>query len=440
MIQASQVEADIPVATPKAAMNPSTRVATSVSPTSTTAPPGQGEAVLAPEPLTSPAPVAAMTAADFPVPPARDLPLLAQQMRWNGANALAPGEHQNDGWQVGDVRNFWTLDYPRLEMVNSPFRLLAVSENAYWWASQDATVPDEAIEQAVGEAESRVFPRVEAVFASGHEPERLHIVSGRIPGVGGYVSGADRYPPSVSPYSNGVSAVYVNSRAAALGQDDFVHILAHELQHAIHQEADQSEATWLNEGIVGTGGQGSGGFRVSSVFGYLRQPSASLVNWPDHLGSDVGLNYGAAALFAHYLREHYAADGGLQDLLAIQSDGIEAVDQFLTQRQATSASGQPASFATVFADWMVANLLDADTGPYGYRGLDAKASITRWQETSGEKSTASLPQYGIDYVEIPDAEGSPPSVSREPPPRRYCQRTSWATVGGATAAIRSPRP
>ena len=161
--------------------------------------------------------------------------------------------------------------------------------------------------------------------------------------------------------------MYINTRAATFGDERFLHILAHELQHAIHQEADESEATWLNEGLSELAVT-EAGYRVGSIYHYLRRPNASLVNWPDSLGSDVGLNYGAAALFAHYLRERYAPDGKLQDLLAIDSDGIPAVNEFLSARDAQTPDGSLADFRSVFADWMVANRLDVDSGPFGYAG------------------------------------------------------------------------
>ena len=144
------------------------------------------------------------------------------------------------------------------------------------------------------------------------------------------------------------------------------------------------------------------GYSPGSIFHYLRRPDASLVNWPDHLGANVGLNYGASALFAHYLREKYAPDGGLQDLLAIEADGIAAVDEFLSARNAAASNGGVAEFHTVFADWMVANRLDLESSPYGYDELDVEASITRRQEADGEVQMESLAQYGIDYVEIQD--------------------------------------
>ncbi len=347
---------------------------------------------------------AAMTADDFPVPPDRDLLLLARQMRWKGEDPASPSAAQQRAWRVGDVREFWTLDYPRRAMVQNEFRLVAISENGYWWAGAGDAPTDDEIARTVSRAEAQVFPPLEAVFAAGNEPERVHVINGRIPGVGGYVSGSDQYPASAAPYSNELHAIYINTRAAAYGDERLLDILAHEMQHAIHQLADNSEATWLNEGLSELAVT-EAGYRAGSIFGYLRRPNTSLVNWPADLSGNIGLNYGAAALFAHYIREHYAPEGGLQDLLAIQSDGIAAVDEFLAVRRAESNDGGMADFHTVFADWMVANLLDEDLGPYGYRDLDTQASVTVRTDAGDDGESRSLQQYGVDYVHIRDAEG-----------------------------------
>ena len=351
-------------------------------------------------------PADAMTAADFPTPPERDLLLLARQLGRIDADATPTVEANPAALQVGDTRDFWVLDYPNLVMRSNRFRLAAVSDSAYWWLEDDARASDGDVQRTVQEAEARVFPSVAAVFAAsepGTPSHRRHVVSGRIPGIGGYVSGADLHHPDVSPYSNQADAIYINTRAARYGDAAFLHILAHELQHSIHQRADESEATWLNEGLAELAVK-EAGYRVGSIDYYLRRPDASLVNWPIALDGDVGLNYGAAALFAHYLREHYAPHGGLQDLLAIDADGIDAVDAFLAGRGARTADGIPADFHAVFADWIAANLLDWQSNPYGYDGLDVSASITRRQKSDDDDATAELAQYAIDYVELTDAD------------------------------------
>ena len=371
----------------------------------------------------------AMVAADFPVPPDRDLLALARQLRWNGTEPDAEPARFADGLpEVGHTTNFWTLDYPRSRMVSKEFVLAAVSEHAYWWIEQGLKVDDADLQRSVADVEEQIYPRVTAAFGdapgSAADPQRGHIINGRIPGVGGYVSGADPYPASVQPYSNGVPAIYINAREIPLGSPEYLTVLAHELQHAIHWYADPAEATWLNEGLSELAVT-EAGYSPGSMGYYLRQPNASLVNWPKDLDSDIGLNYGAASLFAHYLRERHVPKGKLPELLAGPRNGIAAVDAFLAQQGAETAGGEPASFHSVFADWMVANLLDADEGEFGYAGLDVEASITRSQRVGDEGASASLPQYGIDYVEIKgidkgaviqfEADGVTPILPDDPP-------------------------
>ena len=347
----------------------------------------------------------AMTADDFPVPPDRDLTLLARQMRGHRDGHDDGRSMEAQDLEVGDVREFWTLDYPRRTMVSNEFTLSAISDNAYWWTGGDIDVDPDALSRTVDEAEARVFPRVLSVFASGAEETRVHIVNGRIPGLGGYVSGNDQYPSSVAPYSNEAPAIYINTRAGTYGDERLLNILAHELQHSIHQVADESEATWLNEGLAELAVT-EAGYRVGSIYQYLRRPNSSVVNWPSDLSQDVGLNYGAAALFAHYLREHYAPTGGLQDLLALREDGIRAVDEWLSGREARAQNGEPAGFHSVFADWVAANFLDAESGRHGYRNRDVEASITRRVDADGGELSTSLEQYSADYVHVRDVEGA----------------------------------
>ena len=354
------------------------------------------------------APSNAMTAADFPTPPHRDLVQLARQLRWDGVDPTPePERFAGQTLEVGRTAEFWTLDYPRRTMVRKEFRLAAVSEHAYWWVEQGLRVDDDDLQRSVAGAEEQVYPRVTQVFGEPAEltegDRRGHIINGRIPGVGGYVSGADPYPDSVQPFSNEVPAIYINSDAVPLGSDEYLHVLAHELQHAIHWYADSSEDTWLNEGLSELSVT-EAGFTPGSMFYYLRRPNVSLVNWPDDLGGDVGRNYGAGALFAHYLRERYAPEGDLRDLLAGQRNGIAAVDDFLNDRGVVAHDGAPADFHTIFADWMVANLLDREDAGYGYANLDPEARITRTVRVGDDGTTVSLPQYGIDYVELKDAK------------------------------------
>ena len=98
----------------------------------------------------------AMVAADFPVPPDRDLPALARQLRWAGVEPdPQPARFAGGLPEVGDTTNFWTLDYPRSRMVSKEFVLAAVSEHAYWWIERGLNVDDADLQRSVAAVEEQ---------------------------------------------------------------------------------------------------------------------------------------------------------------------------------------------------------------------------------------------------------------------------------------------
>ncbi len=391
----------------------SATVAAAVRAASTPSPAGAPSAVSAAgtpmsraEQGTQLAPLKPMTAAHFPVPPDRDLVELARQLRWKGALPdPPPTQFSESELAAGAEADFWVANLADREMSRRQFRLALVSDHAYWWVEDDSEVAREALQRVAAAAEIRVFPRVSAAFASADAPSdwtpaRVHIINGDIPGVGGYVSGSDAYPSTVARYSNAINAVYINTDAIELESVGYLATLAHELQHVIHGQVDASESSWLNEGLSELAVT-EAGYETHSLYGYARHPATSVVNWPADLdGGNVGLNYGAASLFAHYLREHYASGDDLAALVAEPADGIAGVDAFLDTLGATTSDGGPASFASVFADWMVANWLDQEGGRHGYHDLDIKASSNRSRRVGDEARVVALDQFGVDYVTL----------------------------------------
>ena len=355
--------------------------------------------------------VTPMTADDFPTPPDRDLVELARQLRWKGAEP-EPSEHQFAGMDlvVGDTAEFGLANLNDRETYRREFRLAAISASAYWWIEDGLEFDDADLQSAVQQAEQVIFPRVTAAFGDERRPgvdglDRGHIVNARLRGAGGYVSGQDSFPNSVAMNSNEIEAVYMNAGQIKLGSNEYLATLAHELQHSIHGHADASEDTWLNEGLSELATT-EAGFQSRSWREYLQRPSASVVNWPAEFGGEVGLNYGASSLFAHYFREHYAQGNSLRLLLTEPADSIAGIDAFLSAQGATTSTGEPATFNTVFADWVAANWLDQAEGPYGYAGLDGRASVTGYRRNGGQVRTTSLQQYGANYIRIQDPKES----------------------------------
>ena len=352
-----------------------------------------------------------MTAADFATPPDRDLLELARQLRWKGSLPESPPHRFADREPaVGHAAEFWIANLANHEMLRKQFRLAAVSDSAYWWVENELQVDDADLQSSIERAEAEVYPRVTEQFGAQDQPgidglPRGHIINARLNGAGGYVSGHDGYPVAVSPFSNEIEAIYINAAQIPLGTAGYLATLAHELQHAIHGYADHSEETWLNEGLSELAAT-EAGYPTGSLTRYLQRPNASLVNWPSEFGGDVGLNYGAASLFAHYLRERYATGNALRHLLGAPLDGIAGVNAFLSKLAATTADGEPATFRTVFGDWIVANYLDSEQGRYGYDGLDVGATLTKTRRVGEAAQYENLPQYGVDYVDIRQANGA----------------------------------
>ena len=355
-------------------------------------------------------PAAPMTAADFPTPPDRDLADLARQFRGvSTPSGLEPSRFANQELQVGHRAEFWIADLAAQTIEQAPFRLGHISPLAYWWVEDGLDITDADLAQAAAIAEPQVLAPVYAAFAPGDTDgsdgmPRLHIIHDHLRGVGGYASASDAYPAAVAPYSNEINAIYINTQQTSLFDDAYLTVLAHELQHAIHNQADATEEGWLNEGLAELA-VAEAGFRAHTISAYLERPRVSLVNWPAEIGDDTGVHYGAAALFAHYLRERYAGGDGLARLLAGAADGIAGVNEFLAASGAQATDGTPLTFRNVFADWMIANLLDRPNHSYGYNGLSVRADHRRSIRPGDNPRPAELSQYGVDYILVRRVEG-----------------------------------
>ena len=100
----------------------------------------------------------------------------------------------------------------------------------------------------------------------------------------------------------------------------------------------------------------------------------------------------------HYLTEHYGGRGDLRPLLSQPGDGVEGIDSYL------ESSGYEASFIDIFRDWAVANLLDEDSGSYGYADIPVSLPVYRSLK-SWDEFASTIPQYANEYVRVPQLPG-----------------------------------
>jgi len=303
-------------------------------------------------------------------------------------------------FSVGRTDTFWLVDLASTKTYQREFRLALVTPHAYWYVEDGLDVSASGLERLAARFEEDIYPVLTQVFGSEWNPgidndPRLNILNARLSGVAGYFSSTDEYPTSVRPRSNQREIIYVNALSVPPGGLNYDQVLAHELQHAIHWNADASEDTWVNEGLA----ELSSSIALESTFSirqFLRGSPISLINWPTSSVGSIN-NYGAASLFMHFLTEHYGGQDDLRDLLAQQKDSIAGIDEYLEDK------GYDARFEDVFRQWAAANILDRDLDPghaiMGYDDLDVGANVSK--SISGFKETESeIPQYAVEYIEL----------------------------------------
>ena len=281
---------------------------------------------------TSPVPDGLEPAASFPVPPDRDFYLLAQALLPGTGKVDPVVRHNAPTLEVGHRETLKLVDLHAPLLYESDFELRLVTTNAYWFVEDGLNVSQEDLETSAAEFEDSVYPLVTGAFGTEWKPgvdgdPHLYIINADLRGVGGYYSAADEYPKAIRPVSNEHESIYINTAYLPVGSARYPEVLAHELHHAIHWNADRSEETWINEGLSELAVT-IAGYREASVLAFRRAGPTSLTIWP---AGDVGgaENYGAASLFMHYFSEHYGGIDDLRPLLAQQGDGIAGLEAYL---------------------------------------------------------------------------------------------------------------
>lgn len=405
VVRASPTAAPIPTATstppkpaPSAIPTPApspTAAPIQVAPTRTPLPtiapiPTSPPTAASPAPTAVPAPVHAD--ADAAPPPERDLVDLALRLRGVSPSAAAPAPSLAAPMRVGDQETFWITNLTDVSSRRASATLLAVSDNAYWFAEDAAAVSQASLENAAALFEERVRPAVVGAFGDIRKPgldgdPRLVVLNATLDGAAGYFGSKDAFPAAVHPRSNEREIVYMSADLLGMGMDVYMAVLAHELQHAIHFAHDEGEESWVNEGLAELA-VAIAGYPNYLAMAFETRPDTQLNFW----GSEPAGNaryYGAAGAFFAYVAQRAGGFGGIAPLAREPLDGVEGVDKFLRSHGL--------AFEDVFADWTVANYLDDDDSPrYSYPDRDM-AIRTERGPTPGAIRRHSLPQFSARY-------------------------------------------
>ena len=133
--------------------------------------------------------------------------------------------------------------------------LQVVSPNAYWYVDAELDMRDQDLQRAASEYESNVRPVLLEAFGDVWNPgvdgdPRLTVLHTDLGGsVAGYFDVRHEFPRHTHPNSNEREMLFMDGVAFRPGSDEYMKVLAHELQHAIHWAHDQGEDSWVNEGL-----------------------------------------------------------------------------------------------------------------------------------------------------------------------------------------------
>tara|TARA_A100001037_G_C15120697_1_gene623665 strand:- start:45 stop:1928 length:1884 start_codon:yes stop_codon:yes gene_type:complete len=327
----------------------------------------------------------------IPDPPDRDLQDLGRRLvkGYVEPESIVPSPPLT----VGEKVDFWVSRDNGSVIVNG--EVSNISENAYWIFELGFQPDPDDIASVVDQFETDIWPVITDVFGRPLTPgidgdDRIVIYTAVLrTGVAGYFSAADSYSSEIRVHSNQREALYMSADRIDLTSREYLSVVAHELQHATHFATDPSEDSWVNEGLSEVAAE-LAGFARSATSAFVLAPATSLTAWAQDISISTA-NYGAANLFFAFLATHYGGNEILTTVAREQKDGIASVDASL------ASMGFAETANDVYADWLVANYLSTDEGPYRYDGHDVPPVKTLYRRAPDSR-TSNVRSYGAEYL------------------------------------------
>ena len=338
--------------------------------------------------------------------PERDLHDLA--VRLLGLPADTPRMTNPDGspdYPIGTSRIFHVSNVDTDEQFDIETLLEYKTEHVYMWVEKGVDFDQDDLIEAAERFEASTYPTNRAFFGEEWSPgvdndPHVSILNATNLGnsVAGYYSSASEFVSPARADSNEMEMFYINVDNTHINGDYYNAVLAHEFQHMIHWHQDRNEETWLNEGFselaMFLNGMSTGG----SDWAFANAPDTQLNSWPEEPGT-AGANYGGGYLFTSYFLERFGAEA-TQALVSHQENGLASVDAVLADL------GVDMTHEDIFADWIMANILDdpdAADGRYNYAAIDLFPFDIAETYDRGDypvSGSGEVHQYATDYIEL----------------------------------------
>jgi hypothetical protein len=322
------------------------------------------------------------------------------------------------GPQTGSSDTFWALDWGK--GIYYPISATAeyVGEHVAVYLDNQTDYSAYLLNELGTVFDTVVFPTLTAAYGSPPDPgidgeSRVIILiydfDDPMNDIDGSFDPRD-IDPDGTPYSNtrevfylNVNALYANTGIGpALAAHEFAHLLLYSEDTMLDPSPDAApESTWLAEGFS-TYGEHLCGYdqRVNSwMQAFTRAPDFNLTHW-----QGVRENYGASYSFVSYLAEREGA-AFIRALAQQPLDGAMGIDATL------ASMGAPSTFASLFDDWVLSDLLDSyhpQLAPYLFAAFDVTVPREELSGAAPFLRTAKVQDFGAVYVEFPAASPSMP--------------------------------
>jgi hypothetical protein len=344
------------------------------------------------------------------MPPA-DPRLLAMQLKPDTGEIPEVVTDTAPQYKVGDRRQFWVSNSDTQKHTEITAELKHMTDVVAMWVEVGVRLDQRDLEASAKRFTEETYPTNREFFGSEWTPgvdsdPRLHILHARNMGenIAGYFTSAHQYSQEVNQYSNEREMFFISADAGNAKPNSAYYdgTLAHEFQHMIHWANDRNETSWVNEGMSELASQLNGFDVGGHDLAYMQKPDTQLTTWGDITQESNSEHYGASYLFMSYFLDRFGEDL-TKAVVASDKNGTAGFDEALEQ------AGRPERFDDVFADWVIANYLDAPEadadGRYGYREIDLfPLAISEEHRRYPVTGQAQVSQYGADYVRLGGSE------------------------------------
>jgi len=310
---------------------------------------------------------------------------------------------------IGTVQTFWASDFDDINFFQVQAEMVYASDHVYFWIEQGVEYDQEDVRELVDDFESHTYPTNRAFFGSELTPgvdgdPHLYILFTRGLGysVAGYYSSTDKLSTQIHEYSNEHEMFYLSADNVYLWDEYTYGVLAHEFQHMIHENRDNNEDTWLNEGFSELATLLNDYSVGYTDYAYVADPDQTLTYWSVEPGSNSP-NYGQAFMIVAYFLDRFGAEA-TQAVVANPANGLDSIDQILASLEVIDPlRDNPVTIDDVYGDWAAAMWLNDPSvgdGRYAYQSYIPPQPTTtdRFDTCPFEKQSSNVNQYGLDYI------------------------------------------